>query len=302
MRRLAPVLLILAVAAPARGDDRTAVGFRNPAPGLPFILLDARVGGADLPLLLDTGDGLPFALVLSPDAAARAGASPEPGPVFVSRAAIGDAAVTVKPALARPLEIGPVHLDSASTGVSPAVDLASAALRVPVAGILGYDFLRKRVVAIDYACRRLDLVAAPPPAAATAPLTITPRRPITLVPVTVNARGPFQFALDTGARTTILAPATAEAAGLSGRGELQLLGAGGLETATKLGSARLRVGAAQPVTTTLLASDALDRISDEAGARVDGILGANVFAGGILTIDYPGGRLWFRPSPKRCPS
>jgi predicted aspartyl protease len=299
-------LLLLAAALPAfaapASKNRAVIQFRTPAPGLPFILLDARVGGADLPLLLDTGDALPFELVLSPEAAARAGASPEPGPVFVSRAAIGGVPVSVKPARARPLEIGPVHLDAVSTGVSPAVDLASAALAVPVAGILGYDFLRGRLVAIDYACGRLDLAAEPPRGRPTAQFTITPRRPVALVPVTVNGRGPFRLALDTGARTTILGRAAADAAGLSGRGRFGLLGAGGGESATLLGPARLRVGAAPPVTTTLLASDALDRISDEAGARVDGILGANLFASGTLTIDYPGGRLWFSPSPKRCPS
>jgi hypothetical protein len=67
-----------------------------------------------------------------------------------------------------------------------------------------------------------------------------------------------------------------------------------------LGPARLRVGAAPPVTITLLASGALARISEEAGARVDGILGASAVAGGTMTIDYPGRRLWLGRSPRRC--
>jgi len=306
MRPLVGLLLLAAAlpafAAPAGKDAGTAIAFRNPAPGLPFILVDARVGGVDLPLLLDTGDALPFELVLAPEAAARAGAEAMPGPVFVSRAAIGGVPVSVQPARARPLELGPVHLDGVSTGVSPAVDLAAAALDVPVAGIVGSDFLRGRVLAIDYVCRRLDLAARPPALPPTAHFTITPRRPITLVPVTVNGRGPFRFALDTGARTTILAPATAEAAGLSGKGAFEMLGAGGRESARVLGPARLRVGTAPPLTLPLLASDALARIGDEAGGQVDGILGAGAFSGGTMTIDYPGKRLWLRPSPSPCPA
>jgi hypothetical protein len=306
MRRRATLTLVIAVAAlasaapPAR-DGEAAVSFRSPAPGLPFILLDARVGGADMPVLLDTGDALPFALVLAPAAAARVGATPLPGAPFVSRAVIGGAPVSVQPALAQPLDIGPVHLAAASTGISAAVDAAATALGVPIAGVVGYELLRGRVVAIDYACRRLDLAAVSPAAPPTAHVTITPRRPLALVPVTVNGRGPFRFALDTGARTSVLAPATAEAAGLRGRGALELFGAGGRESATMLGPGRLRVGAAPPVTFPLLASDALARISVEAGARVDGILGASALAGGTLTVDYPGARLWLGRSPRRCP-
>jgi hypothetical protein len=304
MRRRASLLLFvvagLASAAPPAPDGDPVVAFRTPGPDLPFILLDARVGGSDMPVLLDTGDALPFALVLAPASAARAGATPLPGAAFVSRAAIGGVPVSVQPASARPLDIGPVHLAAVSTGISTAVDAAATALGVPVEGIVGYEFLRGRIVAIDYVCRRLDLAAAAPEAPPAARFTITPGRPLALVPVTVNGRGPFRFALDTGARTPVLAPATAEAAGLRGRGGLELFGAGGREPATWLGPARLQVGAAAPVTLPLLESDALGRISEEAGARVDGILGGGALAGGRLTIDYPGGRLWLGDSPRRC--
>jgi hypothetical protein len=307
MRRRVSLLLLLLVAAglasaaPLAREGDPVVAFRTPGPGLPFILLDARVGGAGMAVLLDTGDALPFALVLAPASAERAGAVPVPGAPFVSRAAIGGAPVSVQPARARPLDIGPVHLAAASTGVSTAVDSAATALGVPVEGVVGYEFLSGRIVAIDYVCRRLDLAAAAPAAPPDAHFTITPRRPLALVPVTVNGRGPFRFALDTGARTPVLAPATAEAAGLRGRGGLELYGAGGREPATWLGPARLRIGAAAPVTVPLIESGALGRISAEAGARVDGIVGGGALAGGRLTIDYPGRRLWLDGSPRRCP-
>ncbi|MEA3034002.1 MAG: hypothetical protein QOH86_2018, partial [Sphingomonadales bacterium] len=125
MPRPAAFLLVLAAVGSGLAASRPSgpvLAFRTPAPGLPFILLDARVGGADQPLLLETGDALPFALVLAPASAARVGATPLPGAAFVSRAAIGGAPVTVQPARAQPLDIGPVHLAAASTGVSTAVD------------------------------------------------------------------------------------------------------------------------------------------------------------------------------------
>src|ERR671936_288847 len=54
-----------------------------------------------------------------------------------------------------------------------------------------------------------------------------------LMPVTINGQGPFTFALDTGAATSLVDSAIASQVGLSATGPEQTIsGVGGVETAT----------------------------------------------------------------------
>src|SRR3954468_15809311 len=305
MQSLAPIALLACAAcgaAPGKGREPAPIRFRTASPGLPFVIFDARIGDAGpMAALLDTGDALPFTIVVAPEAAARAGMVETGAQPFVSDAAIGAEPVRVRPARPVSIAVGGLHLAGASAGVTPAVATASAAIGAPIGAILGYEFLRGRVVAIDYRCRRLDFAAAIPDMTPTARLSIAPRRPLTLVAVTVNGHGPFRFALDTGARNTILGPATAIAAGLRFEGATELHGAGGAETAAAAGDARIGVGREPPRSVPIVVSAALTRISREAGIAVDGILGTAIFAQGRMTIDYPGARLWLEPADtRRC--
>lgn len=107
-----------------------------------------------------------------------------------------------------------------------------------------------------------------------------------IVDTYIDGHGPFRFLLDTGAETTIVSPACAEAAGL--RTEAAAL------NISSAGAARDRA-TRTAVLDDLRLGDArfsgVPAIVLEAGSRIDGVLGFPLFADLLLTLDGPGGRL-----------
>ncbi len=97
-----------------------------------------------------------------------------------------------------------------------------------------------------------------------------------IVEATVNGRGPFSFLLDSGAGRTMVDPDALRAAGVGRR--IDSLAIGDF-TAYDIGYGRLdtrELGAAL-------------------GRPIDGILGHPVFAGALLTWDFPAGRIVITP-------
>jgi hypothetical protein len=133
----------------------------------------------------------------------------------------------------------------------------------------------------------------PPPAAqvpqggAEVPLRLVDRRP--LLDVRVNGRGPYTFALDTGASgfaradaslvTALTLPVVGEARGSAGPGA----------AATTMPIVRfdtLQLGAV-----TFSAVDAPSRDYNLRGGHIDGIVALNLFAEYLVTLDFPRGVL-----------
>jgi hypothetical protein len=289
-------LAAAACSTSAPAPTPTAIPLRG-GPQQPFVIFDADIGGVKAPVLLDTGQVTPFALILSPGLAARAGALPTGERDFVTDAVIGTAPVRVTPARPRAFRAGAWRASEISTGISSAVDEAAQAMGQPVEAIGGAVLLAGRSFAIDYRCRTLESPAVPPRGTGES-FTLAPLRPLPLVSVRVRGRGPFWFAVDTGARRTIVSPATARSAGVAGAAPVDLRGAGGVERAQS-GVADIAVGNGAPRRVDVLISDALERVSEEVGGRVDGIAGADPLGGGRLTVDYRRSRLWIEP-PGRC--
>ena len=111
-----------------------------------------------------------------------------------------------------------------------------------------------------------------------------------VVPVTIDGRGPFRFSLDTGAGRTVVDRSLAR--------ELKLPVIG----ASRVGDpARPEAIAAEEVrieslglggaTVSRLTADSWDRAELDPAARTRGALGMEVFAGRLLTLDYPGRRV-----------
>jgi hypothetical protein len=229
LRFLAALALLAGVGPAAQAARNTEIPFRVPGPDAPYVLMEARLGGrGPFTLLLDTGNATPFIVALSPDAARRAGARAGHGAPFISNGSVGGP-VRLDPWTVPQLSLGPVTLTDVSAGVTDAVDRAGRGLGIRLDGIIGHHFLANLVVAIDYACRRVDFAAAAPPAPPTASFTFAPRRPLLLVTGRVNGRGPWSFALDTGSGNTIISPAAARTAGVTTTGRTELAGAGGIE-------------------------------------------------------------------------
>lgn len=264
--------------------------------GMPFVVMEGRIGAAGLParVLLDTGAGAPFDIMISPGLAERAGAVVQAGEALAARGAIGDQAVAIRRASVAGFALGPIRLGAVSAGISPLLDAVSRQLGAPVDAIVGHRFIAGRTIAIDYVRREVDFQARAGRAGAAIAFTIAQRRPLTLVRATINGRGPFLMALDTGASTTLLSPALADAVGVRAETPARLGGAGGTTAGgARLGRAAIRLGTIVRDGQSVAVADVLGPIRAVAGAEIQGVLGADFFRTGRIIIDYGGNRLWF---------
>lgn len=275
-----------------------AVPFEMPN-NIPFVIMEARIGTGGQParVLLDTGNGAPYDILISPGLAERAGATGHADGERNARGAIGDAPVSIRPASIANFSLGPIRLPQASAGISTLIDSVSRQLGQPIDGIVGHRFVAGRTVSIDYRRRQVDFSARAGRPANAIPFAIAPSRPLTLVRVTINGRGPFLMALDTGASTTLLSPALARATGVTATQTAQLGGAGGTAASgARLGQAQIRLGTLTRDGQTVAVADVLGPIRQVAGAPIEGVLGADMFRSGRITIDYGSNRLWFEES------
>src|SRR3954451_21388015 len=130
------------------------------------------------------------------------------GPVSVSLAKVDS--FSVGNARLSDIDVGIVDLKHIGTTVGAKID-----------GDLGYNFLKSFRVSLDYEkCqlrlddpRRLDVFNRG--GQTEVPLRLaSPAKPLILVEVYANRKGPFQFAIDTGTSTTAITPEVAKRLGL----------------------------------------------------------------------------------------
>ena len=118
-----------------------------------------------------------------------------------------------------------------------------------------------------------------------------PAKPLILVDVYANGRGPFQFAIDTGTSTTAITPELAKDLGLA----TQPIGAGTTAgahvdvTAGALNS--FQVGGAKIDNMAIVVADFFAMLSNAIGVKLDGIVGYNFLRNYKVVIDYPSGTL-----------
>jgi predicted aspartyl protease len=128
---------------------------------------------------------------------------------------------------------------------------------------------------------------------------ISPKRPLLMVKVQINDRGPFDFVLDTGASLSVITPATAEAAGVRASGENPTaIGAGGRIKAglTKIESLTLGACTARNLQVALMD---LDGVGKPLGIRLGGLIGYNFLRNYAVTIDYPARQLFLKPARRQ---
>ena len=122
-------------------------------------------------------------------------------------------------------------------------------------------------------------------------------QPLTLVPVSIDGRGPFEFILDTGAGTTLLSKALATELEIKITGSKEGQTAGG-KVAVSLAEVRsIAVGEAKIENLPVAITD-LSAIGQTVGAKIDGDLGYNFLKNFRLTVDYERKEL-FLDDPKR---
>jgi predicted aspartyl protease len=110
-------------------------------------------------------------------------------------------------------------------------------------------------------------------------------QPLILVPVHVDETGPYDFILDTGAGTSLLAPELARKLGIEGS-ETKIGYTAGGEVTASIGIAKsLGVGTAKLENVEVAIMDMSD-LGKAVGARIDGDIGYNYLKHFRVTVDY----------------
>jgi predicted aspartyl protease len=264
------------------------VKFRLAGGAQPLILLPVHVNDrGPFDFILDTGAGTSL---LTPELAKQL-------KVKIVGSKEGQSAggkVAVLLAKADSLAVGDARIGDVDLGV---VDLAHVGKTIgaKIDGDLGYNFLKHFRVTINYRdCEiRFDdpkRVEAFERAAKTeVPIRLaSPAKPLLLIDVHLNGRGPFQFAIDTGTSTTAITPQLASELGVAN----SPIGTGttaGAHVDVRAGNIEsFQLGGAKIDNMTVVVADFFEMLSAAIGAKLDGIVGYNFLRNYKVAIDYPG--------------
>jgi predicted aspartyl protease len=262
--------------------------FRLAGGAQPLILLPVKVNDrGPFDFILDTGAGTSLlSSELSQKLEVKVIGSKE------GQSAGGKVAVSL--AKVDSLAVGEAKLDDVDVGI---VDLSQVGKTIgaKIDGDLGYNFLKHFRITINYStCEiRLDdpkrVETFGRSAKTEVPIRLAnPAKPLILVDIHANGRGPFQFAIDTGTSTTAITPELAKELGVAstpiGRGTTA--GAFVDVTAGKLKT--FQVGGAKIDNTEVVVADFFTMLSNAIGVKLDGIVGYNFLRNYQVVIDYPG--------------
>ena len=264
------------------------VKFRLAGGAQPLILLPVHVNDqGPFDFILDTGAGTSL---LTPELAKQLN-------VKIVGSKEGQSAggsVAVSLAKADSLAVGDARIDDVDLGI---VDLAHVGKTIgaKIDGDLGYNFLKYFRITIDYGdCeirfddpKRVETFGRS--AKAELPIRLaSPAKPLLLIDVHLNGRGPFQFAIDTGTSTTAITPQLAKELGIVS----SPIGAGttaGAQVGVRAGNIEsFQLGGAKIDNMAVVVADFFEMLSAAIGAKLDGIVGYNFLRNYKVAIDYPG--------------
>jgi hypothetical protein len=283
LRALSVLVVLFGLASPAWAQDAAAGShFKN---GLIFV--DVRVNGASGVFLLDTGA---TASVFDPRFAEAAGVRLGRPRQIEGRG--GDVAARQGQAVQLALAGG------AEARIEPVVtDLsqASDAMGVPLAGILGEDFLQGFVLTLDYRDQTVALARDTEAPADATPIRFG-RTPYVAAQVLLNGRAAGgDFEIDTGSNTAIefWEPFAKSALG-DARGTRDIgLGVAGESTIERGHVDALDVAGRRIAVPQVNFADETPPAAD-AGPAYAGVIGGPAWNGLVLTLDLPHRRMWLR--------
>lgn len=107
---------------------------------------------------------------------------------------------------------------------------------------------------------------------------------LVLLPVTIHGKGPFTFALDTGASTSLISSSLAQQLGLPANGNSQpISGIGGVEQAVFVNISNWNTGQIKLPAISIASAP----IPHDRGTNFDGLLGSDIWNRfGKFTLDY----------------
>jgi predicted aspartyl protease len=264
------------------------VKFRLAGGAQPLILLPVEVNDeGPFEFILDTGAGTSL---LSPELGQKLG-------IKIIGSKEGKSAggsVSVSLAKVDSLAVGSTKLNDVDVGL---VDLSHIGRTVgaKIDGDLGYNVLKHFRITLDY--RRNEIrfddpkrfeLAGQSTALTKVPMRLaSPAKPLILVDVFVNGRGPFQFAIDTGTSTTAITPELAQQLGVASS-PIGAATTGGAQVDVTAGVLRsLQVGGARINDTSVVVADFFAMLSAAVGAKLDGLVGYNFLRNYKVALDYP---------------
>jgi predicted aspartyl protease len=266
---------------------RARVAFRLAGDAQPLLLLPVQVNDrGPFQFVLDTGAGT---TLLAPALARSLGVQS----TGTRQGQTAGGAVDVSLAVVDSLGVGALRRAKLNVAI---LDLSriSQAIGTPLDGDLGYNFLKDFRLTIDFQTAEVRLDDpkrcehfGPGPLVERPMQLAHPAKPLILVEVHLNERGPFQFAVDTGTSTTTLSPRLARDLDLRAQpiGTVTTGGAPIAMNAARLGA--LRVGQAAGHDLDVLIGEFLEMLSQAIGRRLDGIVGYNFLRNFRVAIDYP---------------
>jgi predicted aspartyl protease len=194
------------------------------------------------------------------------------------------------------LTVGKETIESLPVSITD-LSFLSRALGAQVDGALGHSFLKHFAMTLDYATNAVSLkrpVGGPERAVDEREIAFrwaNEEDPLVVVPVFVNEKGPYDFALDTGASSTVISHEVAAEFGLAAEKVSQVTAGGGNGTASRVQLSSLAVGAARQENLLAAASDFLTQLNVELRSNLQGIVGYNFLRHYRVTLDYPRGVL-----------
>jgi len=195
----------------------------------------------------------------------------------------------------RSLRVGEEVLEEVSVYVTD-LNFIERAIGAQVNGNLGHSVLRHFILTLDYAANVLTLERpsgeAHKGSALAGERTLAfrlahPSSPLVVIPTFVNGQGPFDFALDTGASSSILSLELARSLGLAMERISDLTAGGGKVGACRAHLESLCVGAARQEGVSAAVSDFLAPLTEVLGVKLYGIVGYNFLRHFRVTLDYP---------------
>lgn len=268
----------------------TEVNFRLAGGAQPLILVPASVNN-DGPheFILDTGAGVSL---LTPELAGRVG-------VTVTESTEGMGAggrLAISLGVVESLAIGRARAENVQVAITSELHRIGAVIGASVDGNVGYSYLKDFRLTLDYQKLTLRLIQAKQEtnleggSAALAEIKFKlahPSKPLILIPTFANDEGPFIFALDTGASSTVLSSEVAQMLGIESTGIPQMTGAGGAMQGSRGIVRSLAVGNARLENLPVATADFLTMLSQIVKTKLDGIIGYNFLKEFKVTIDYP---------------
>jgi predicted aspartyl protease len=202
--------------------------------------------------------------------------------------------VSVSLAKVDSLAAGEAKLGDVDVGI---VDLShiGKTIGARIDGDLGYNFLKHFRVTIDY--RDCEIRFDDPKrvesfgrsAKTEVPIRLaSPAKPLLLVDVNANGRGPFQFAVDTGTSTSAISPEFAKQLGVqSSPAGTGTTGGASVDFSTGMLES-FQLGGAKIDNMPVVVADFFTMLNAAIGAKLDGIVGYNFLRNYKVMIDYPG--------------